>query len=293
MRRALSLLWPLAAESISATRHVPAPTAAGLPQRALAQLTSLLAQQTEPLGQQAVEQPAAAAAAAAAAEAPAPPSRPPWEKRKRGGKAVAATAAATAAPPSQPKPPRRRRSKAAAADAPSAAAAGALAARPPLSAAAADGGTAARSAATGALAAAVQQQQQAQQQRVQEGRVVLQDDAHPIREGDLSPAAWHVLARLRGVGHQALVVGGTVRDILLRGTPKDYDVLTSADPHQVSRRSGRSRQGVAWRQQGARLQQGGPPSPAVHRVCRAFRGQHLAGQQSGGAASASPALAFP
>lgn len=29
------------------------------------------------------------------------------------------------------------------------------------------------------------------------------------------------------------VVGGTVRDILLGRVPKDYDILTSADPGQV------------------------------------------------------------
>lgn len=35
-------------------------------------------------------------------------------------------------------------------------------------------------------------------------------------------------------GHEAYVVGGTVRDLLLGGTPKDFDLLTSAEPHQVS-----------------------------------------------------------
>ena len=40
--------------------------------------------------------------------------------------------------------------------------------------------------------------------------------------------------RLRGSGHEALVVGGTLRDLLLAATPKDFDVLTSAEPHQVA-----------------------------------------------------------
>jgi len=43
-----------------------------------------------------------------------------------------------------------------------------------------------------------------------------------------------VLLRLRTSGHEAFVVGGTVRDILLRRRPKDYDILTSADPQQVA-----------------------------------------------------------
>lgn len=34
-------------------------------------------------------------------------------------------------------------------------------------------------------------------------------------------------------GHEVYVVGGTVRDLLLGGTPKDFDILTSAEPHQV------------------------------------------------------------
>ncbi|PRW33128.1 CCA-adding enzyme-like [Chlorella sorokiniana] len=36
-------------------------------------------------------------------------------------------------------------------------------------------------------------------------------------------------------GHEVYVVGGTVRDLLLGGTPKDFDILTSAEPHQIKR----------------------------------------------------------
>jgi hypothetical protein len=119
---------------------------------------------------------------------------------------------------------------------------------------------------------------------------VLQDDAHPIREADISRPAWFVLSRLRAAGapgwvkhswhcaavalqellpmrmprstcrappsrqavclnqnqnkrnkiclcagHEVYVVGGTVRDLLLGGTPKDYDILSSAELHQASR----------------------------------------------------------
>jgi hypothetical protein len=151
---------------------------------------------------------------------------------------------------------------------------------------------------------------------------VLQDDAHPIRDADISRSAWFVLARLRAAGacvhmtltqdmkllaslaavatvcghrdcqecapashrcvacvlpgafawrfalatsltlyslpcfpltpppwcpllsssrsslcclpgHEAYIVGGTIRDLLLGGTPKDFDLLTSAELHQV------------------------------------------------------------
>jgi poly(A) polymerase len=44
-----------------------------------------------------------------------------------------------------------------------------------------------------------------------------------------------VVRRLREAGHEALWAGGCVRDELLRLTPKDYDVATSALPEQVRR----------------------------------------------------------
>ena len=42
-----------------------------------------------------------------------------------------------------------------------------------------------------------------------------------------------VIARLRAAGHEALLAGGCVRDLLLGRPPKDYDVATSARPKQV------------------------------------------------------------
>jgi poly(A) polymerase len=42
-----------------------------------------------------------------------------------------------------------------------------------------------------------------------------------------------ICERLRGSGHQALLVGGCVRDILLGREPADYDVATDATPDQV------------------------------------------------------------
>ena len=43
------------------------------------------------------------------------------------------------------------------------------------------------------------------------------------------------MLKLRSAGHEAYLVGGTVRDVLLGGTPKDYDILSSADPYQIKR----------------------------------------------------------
>jgi tRNA nucleotidyltransferase/poly(A) polymerase len=63
--------------------------------------------------------------------------------------------------------------------------------------------------------------------------LVFEDDAHPIREHLISGAAWTVLLRLRSAGHETYIVGGTVRDMLLNNTPKDYDILTSAEPSEI------------------------------------------------------------
>jgi len=42
-----------------------------------------------------------------------------------------------------------------------------------------------------------------------------------------------VIARLRGAGHQAYLVGGCVRDLLLGATPKDFDISTDARPDRI------------------------------------------------------------
>ncbi|KAK9803270.1 hypothetical protein WJX72_004041 [[Myrmecia] bisecta] len=43
------------------------------------------------------------------------------------------------------------------------------------------------------------------------------------------------MADLRRAGHEVYVVGGTVRDIMLQGTPKDLDILTTATPRQIKK----------------------------------------------------------
>lgn len=52
---------------------------------------------------------------------------------------------------------------------------------------------------------------------------------------DLRQAAVDVVSTLRGHGHQAYLVGGCVRDLLLGRAPADYDVATDATPDQVMR----------------------------------------------------------
>jgi poly(A) polymerase len=56
--------------------------------------------------------------------------------------------------------------------------------------------------------------------------VVLSDDR-------IDPDAAKVVRRLERSGYQAYLVGGCVRDLLLGGKPKDFDIATSARPEDV------------------------------------------------------------
>lgn len=49
----------------------------------------------------------------------------------------------------------------------------------------------------------------------------------------ISDAALTVIKILKRHGHQAYIVGGAVRDLLINKKPKDFDVATSANPQQV------------------------------------------------------------
>jgi poly(A) polymerase len=50
---------------------------------------------------------------------------------------------------------------------------------------------------------------------------------------DPEALARQVIATLRGAGHQAFLVGGCVRDLLLGVKPKDYDIATDARPDRI------------------------------------------------------------
>src|SRR5690606_23071418 len=58
---------------------------------------------------------------------------------------------------------------------------------------------------------------------------------HPISRQQISQNALRVLYRLRESGHQAFLVGGCIRDLMLGVVPKDFDVATSARPEEVKR----------------------------------------------------------
>ncbi|MFE8033671.1 polynucleotide adenylyltransferase PcnB [Thiohalocapsa marina] len=56
---------------------------------------------------------------------------------------------------------------------------------------------------------------------------------HCVSRANISQNALKVLYRLHQAGHQAYLVGGGVRDLLLGHEPKDFDVATDATPEQV------------------------------------------------------------
>jgi len=65
--------------------------------------------------------------------------------------------------------------------------------------------------------------------------VIIPRSEHPISRQNIDADALKVLYRLRQFNHVAYLVGGSVRDLLLNRTPKDFDIGTSAHPYQVKR----------------------------------------------------------
>src|SRR5688500_13712317 len=65
--------------------------------------------------------------------------------------------------------------------------------------------------------------------------LIVPRSEHPISRQQIDADALKVLYRLRQFDHIAYLVGGSVRDLLLGRTPKDFDVGTSAHPYQVKR----------------------------------------------------------
>ena len=56
---------------------------------------------------------------------------------------------------------------------------------------------------------------------------------HGLTRSQISPCALKVTDTLQQAGFTAFIVGGAVRDLLLKSTPKDFDVATNATPEQI------------------------------------------------------------
>jgi len=64
---------------------------------------------------------------------------------------------------------------------------------------------------------------------------------HGIQTRDLDQDAVRIIKRLKENGHDAYIVGGAVRDLLLGRHPKDYDIVTDAQPPRIKKLFYRSR----------------------------------------------------
>ena len=62
---------------------------------------------------------------------------------------------------------------------------------------------------------------------------VIPREANNISRKQMSQSTLRVLYRLREAGFTGYLVGGAVRDLLVGGEPKDFDVATDATPEQV------------------------------------------------------------
>lgn len=62
---------------------------------------------------------------------------------------------------------------------------------------------------------------------------IITRQEHNVSRQHISENALKVLYRLNGAGFEAYLVGGGVRDLLLGGKPKDFDVATNATPEQI------------------------------------------------------------
>jgi poly(A) polymerase len=65
--------------------------------------------------------------------------------------------------------------------------------------------------------------------------VVFRRAEHCLSRKNIDPDALKVMQRLHRHGYKAYLVGGSVRDLLLGRTPKDFDVSTDARPGQIRR----------------------------------------------------------
>lgn len=71
------------------------------------------------------------------------------------------------------------------------------------------------------------------QHKSQSEAVVIARHHHKVSRKQISANALKVLYRLNKAGYAAYLVGGSVRDLLLKREPKDFDIATDAKPEEV------------------------------------------------------------
>lgn len=64
---------------------------------------------------------------------------------------------------------------------------------------------------------------------------IYSPDEHTVRNSQIDKDALWAIRKLQAQGHEAYIVGGAIRDMLLGKKPKDFDIATSASPRQVQK----------------------------------------------------------
>jgi poly(A) polymerase len=64
---------------------------------------------------------------------------------------------------------------------------------------------------------------------------VYTQDEHNINFSDVDVQAIYIVDRLQSNGYETYIVGGAVRDLLLGKKPKDFDIVTAANPTKIKK----------------------------------------------------------
>jgi poly(A) polymerase len=65
--------------------------------------------------------------------------------------------------------------------------------------------------------------------------VVYTQSEHGINFQDVEREAVYIVEKLRASGHEAYIVGGAVRDLILGKKPKDFDIVSEASPVKIKK----------------------------------------------------------
>jgi poly(A) polymerase len=65
--------------------------------------------------------------------------------------------------------------------------------------------------------------------------VVYTKDEHGINFEDVDKEAINIVQRLRDSGYESYIVGGAVRDLILKKKPKDFDIASEANPSRIKK----------------------------------------------------------
>ena len=65
--------------------------------------------------------------------------------------------------------------------------------------------------------------------------VIYTQDEHGININDVDSEAISIVKRLKDAGHESYIVGGAVRDLILKKKPKDFDIASDASPARIKK----------------------------------------------------------